>query len=77
VTPPAAGPLLPPGAPHPGLCAGCRHHRWTGNRRGSSFLLCALSRVDARFPRYPQLPVFACAGFAPGEPDAEPDEEEA
>jgi hypothetical protein len=31
--------------------------------RGSRFLLCELSRVDARFPRYPTLPVLACDGF--------------
>lgn len=59
------------GAPHPGLCAGCRNRRWTSNRRGSSFLLCALAKADPRFPKYPPLPVRSCAGFAPGEPPTE------
>jgi hypothetical protein len=31
--------------------------------RGSTFYLCRLSFVDARFPRYPPIPVVACAGF--------------
>ena len=46
-----------------GLCAACVHRRMVHSKRGSSFLLCALSRTDARFPRYPPLPVLACAGF--------------
>jgi hypothetical protein len=46
-----------------GLCGVCRHHRVTGNRRGSRFYLCELSKTDARFPRYPALPVVRCAGF--------------
>ncbi|MSR35228.1 MAG: hypothetical protein EXR95_01115 [Gemmatimonadetes bacterium] len=57
--------MIPPGAPHPGLCANCRHQRWTSNRRGSSFLLCGKSAEDARFPNYPPLPVRDCAGYAP------------
>jgi hypothetical protein len=31
--------------------------------RGSTFYLCRLSFADARFPRYPPIPVLACAGF--------------
>jgi len=62
------------GAPRPpsypvGLCSLCRHHRVTGNRRGSRFWLCGRSADDARFRRYPALPVFACIGFEPGPPD--------
>jgi hypothetical protein len=53
-------------APPTGLCAACRHHRWISSRRGSSFLLCRRSVDDPRFPRYPPLPVVACAGFEPG-----------
>ncbi len=40
----------------PGLCASCAEAERTGNRRGSEFILCALSRTDPRFPRYPRLP---------------------
>lgn len=49
---------------HAGLCAGCVHQRIVQSRRGSTFLLCGLSRSDPRFPRYPRLPVLACDGFA-------------
>lgn len=55
--------------PRVGLCAGCRHHRVTGNRRGSRFFLCERSSTDARFRRYPPLPVLECAGFEKGAPD--------
>jgi hypothetical protein len=53
-----------------GLCAACVHHRVIRSRRGSSFLLCALSRTDPRFARYPPLPVLACDGFVRGSPPA-------
>lgn len=46
-----------------GLCTDCAHRRVVRSRRGSSFLLCGLSRTDPRFPRYPRLPVLACDGF--------------
>jgi hypothetical protein len=60
---------LPDGA---GLCNRCRHARPIQTRRGSSFVLCDLSRMDPRFPRYPVLPVIACAGFEAGSIRAEP-----
>ena len=46
-----------------GLCATCRHARRIVSDRGSTFVLCELSRTDARFVRYPHLPVVACTGF--------------
>ena len=64
--------MTEPGAApgHPaGLCADCAHHRITGNRRGSRFYLCERSKEDARFPRYPPLPVLECSGYEPGGPD--------
>ncbi len=48
-----------------GLCGRCRFARTVVNRRGSTFLLCSLSRHDPSFPRYPVLPVLSCPGFAP------------
>lgn len=48
-----------------GLCPVCRHVRETGNRQGSVFFLCTRSQTDARFPRYPPMPVLACPGFEP------------
>lgn len=46
-----------------GLCADCRHSRKMTSDRGSGFWLCELSKVDARFAKYPRLPVRECAGF--------------
>lgn len=54
-----------------GLCSICRHHRVTGNRRGSTFHLCERSRGDPRFRRYPPLPIIRCPGFEPGATDHE------
>ncbi|CAN5837204.1 hypothetical protein BH23GEM9_BH23GEM9_03050 [soil metagenome] len=48
---------------HVGLCTVCVHARVIENRRGSAFWRCSLSDTDARFPRYPPLPVLRCAGF--------------
>lgn len=57
---------------HPGLCAGCAHLRLLRSPR-STFVRCGKADDDARFPRYPRLPVVACAGFAPaGEPAPAP-----
>ena len=46
-----------------GLCAHCRHARVIQTPRGSTFHLCRQSEVDARFPKYPRLPVTRCPGF--------------
>ena len=48
-----------------GLCDTCRHQRVVSNTRGSSFSLCERSKVDARFPKYPRIPVSACPGYQP------------
>jgi hypothetical protein len=39
------------------------HARPVVTARGSTFWRCAFSDVDARFPKYPRLPVLQCAGF--------------
>jgi hypothetical protein len=46
-----------------GLCANCTHARAVPSARGSTFVLCARSQHDARFPKYPRLPVVRCAGY--------------
>ena len=46
-----------------GLCADCRFMRRIESDRGSIFYLCELSAKDARFPKYPRLPVRQCAGY--------------
>ena len=45
-----------------GLCGRCVHRQLVRSRR-SVFLRCSLADQDPRFPRYPTLPVLACAGF--------------
>lgn len=55
-------------APWAGLCEHCLHLRRIVSNRGSRFVLCAAAATDFRLPRYPQLPVLTCPGFAPGEP---------
>jgi hypothetical protein len=47
-----------------GLCAECLHARRVESERGSVFVMCQLSATDARFPKYPRLPVLSCAGYA-------------
>jgi hypothetical protein len=46
-----------------GLCATCAHARTTTTARGSTFYRCARAESDARFVRYPRLPVVRCGGF--------------
>jgi hypothetical protein len=46
-----------------GLCARCRHARTQTTKRGSEFWRCLLAETDARFVRYPALPVRECPGF--------------
>ncbi|MGH7740636.1 MAG: hypothetical protein ACRENS_01290 [Candidatus Eiseniibacteriota bacterium] len=52
-----------------GLCARCRHASRVPTPR-SVFWLCRLAATDSRFERYPRLPVIACLGHEPGEPEA-------
>jgi hypothetical protein len=49
--------------PAPGICSNCRHAELIRSGRGSTFVLCGLSRTDPRFPKYPPLPVLRCAGY--------------
>jgi len=51
--------------PGAGLCETCRHRQLVPNTRGSVFWLCARSRTDPAYPRYPRLPVLRCAGHEP------------
>jgi hypothetical protein len=50
--------------PDAGLCETCLHQRLVRNTRGSEFSLCGRSKDEPdRFPKYPRLPVAACAGY--------------
>ncbi|HEY2283587.1 MAG TPA: hypothetical protein VGH60_08575 [Solirubrobacteraceae bacterium] len=50
--------------PAAGLCDTCEHQVEVPNTRGSVFSLCARSRTDPAYPRYPRLPVLECDGYA-------------
>ena len=56
---------------NPGLCASCRHHRVVKGAQ-SDFWMCKRSALDARFPRYPRLPVLSCAGYERSGPPPNP-----
>jgi hypothetical protein len=49
--------------PNAGLCDHCQHSRRVGAARGSVFRLCLLHERDARFAKYPGLPVLECSGY--------------
>ena len=51
--------------PDVGLCAECKHARVQRNARGSEFWRCLEAETDARFERYPRLPVSQCPGYEP------------
>jgi hypothetical protein len=46
-----------------GLCDSCKHQKLVRNTRGSVFSMCERSKTDARYPKYPRLPVKRCAGY--------------
>ena len=50
-----------------GLCDACVHQRVIRTTRGSAFSMCLKHKDDARFPKYPPIPVGRCPGFAPHE----------
>jgi hypothetical protein len=58
-----------------GLCADCRFMRRIESDRGSTFYLCERFVTDARFPKYPRLPVLQCAGYERLSADGECSEE--
>jgi GNAT superfamily N-acetyltransferase len=51
--------------PDAGLCADCRHARRIVSARESVFTLCERSKTDPSYPKYPRLPMRACAGYEP------------
>jgi hypothetical protein len=49
-----------------GLCDTCVHQKLIRNTRGSTFSLCERSKTEPdRYPKYPRVPVLACAGYEP------------
>jgi hypothetical protein len=51
-------------SPPPGLCGTCHHVRVVTSSRASTFHLCGRAAEDARFAKYPRLPVVWCEGYA-------------
>jgi len=58
--------------PDAGLCERCLHSRRVGSARGSEFLLCLLHERDARYAKYPRLPVLRCPGYLAKPPEQGP-----
>ena len=52
-----------------GLCDHCVHQRVVRTTRGSAFSLCERAKADARFAKYPPIPVVRCPGFEAREED--------
>jgi phosphinothricin acetyltransferase len=48
-----------------GLCSTCIHQRLIRSGRGSAFSMCLRHKTDPAYPKYPRLPVTACAGHEP------------
>jgi hypothetical protein len=48
-----------------GLCESCRYARVVRSARNSAFWQCGRAADDARFVKYPRLPVDRCDGFEP------------
>lgn len=46
-----------------GLCAQCVYLKIIRSDRGSEFVQCLRSFEDARYAKYPRLPVMHCRGF--------------
>lgn len=45
-----------------GLCDTCLHCKKSGSARGSVFHRCLRHDSDARYAKYPRLPVVRCSG---------------
>jgi hypothetical protein len=52
----------------PGLCGTCRHCQVVETPR-SRFFLCRRSFDDARYRKYPVLPVLVCPGYEVARPE--------
>ena len=51
-----------------GLCLHCRHARLVRSRTDQDYYRCGRSDQDARYPKYPRLPVMSCEGHDTVEP---------
>ncbi len=46
-----------------GLCDQCKHVQIVDSTKGSRFFLCMYTKIDARYTKYPRLPVMACRAY--------------
>ncbi len=56
-------PLEAPEGVRVGLCASCSNAKTLETKIGATIYLCSLAAKDARFRRFPLLPMVACEGF--------------
>jgi hypothetical protein len=59
--------------PRVGLCSLCEYVRLVKGNGTSVFYLCEMAFRDARFRKYPALPVARCDGFKPREAETAED----
>lgn len=57
------------------LCTSCAHVQLVRSAKGSVFLLCARSKRDPSFPKYPPQPVIRCSGHERAPPPPAPADE--
>ena len=50
-----------------GLCKDCHYGRIVASAKGSRFILCERSLIDARYEKYPVMPVLECNGYLPAD----------
>ena len=49
-----------------GLCDRCAHQKLIHTTRGTTYSMCLRHKTEPeRYPKYPSLPVRACAGYEP------------
>ena len=46
------------------LCEECIHKKEIISGRGSRFIMCSMSQIDKRFPKYPRQPIIKCSGYS-------------
>lgn len=65
---PMEEPDQPPESVLAGLCADCANAKKLRTKIDAVIYLCGLAAVQAKFPKFPRLPVLACAGYEKARP---------
>jgi hypothetical protein len=53
----------PPESAIVGLCSDCAHAKKLKTKIDATIYLCGRAAADSRFPKFPRLPIMACAGY--------------